>query len=353
MMQMRKVLPIQMPTVAGYKRYAHYLAIMENNPAAKPWVFNHFLQLHTERSMEDDIHWLSFYMGEYFMFRHANNPFLYYQEVEASLASAIMGLGEFLRLCIGRGQYVYLECDCFYLPHSGYFEQVHRRSQVLVIGYDAAGQQFIVMDYSPRNLYEAIEISESELLAAAKSGYEIEVNNRSKMILVEQEKDVSYSFNFELAYHLLEDYLLGRNTYDRFPIFSKPRENAVFGVQIYDELRRHIGLMRARDSRVKQSLLPYHILWEHKKCLSGLLDYLVENERMDAPLELQDQLSAVVQQALLLRNSLLRYFMSDQNEKLIATMDQKLVQLQEEEAVAVEQLLEAMRQHLAASMARA
>ncbi|PWV94272.1 hypothetical protein DFQ01_13359 [Paenibacillus cellulosilyticus] len=337
-------MPIQMPSVAGYKRYAHLLAIMENNPAATPWVYNHFLQLHTERAMEQDIHWLSFYMGEYFMFRHTNNPFLYYQEVEVSFMSTMMEMDEFLKLCIDRGQYVYIECDCFYLLHSISFEKVHRRSQVLVIGYDCADGQFIVMDYSTRNHYEAIEISMSQLVTAVKSGCAIDANNRSKMLLIQPEKDAAYPFNFELAYHLLDDYLHGRNTYDRFPVFRKPRENAVFGVQVYDELRRHIELMRARDSRVRPSLLPYHILWEHKKCLSGLVEYLAANKDIEVQSELRNQLSSVVKQALLLRNSLVRSFISDQNEKLIHNIDRRLDQLQEEETAAIEQLLLLLRQ---------
>ncbi|GMK39941.1 hypothetical protein PCCS19_29960 [Paenibacillus sp. CCS19] len=342
---MRKVLPIQTPSVAGYKRYAHFLAIMENDPASVPWIYNHFLQLHTEKAMEQDIHWLSFYMGEYYMFRHTNNPFLYYQEVEVPFMSTIVAMDELIRRCIDRGQYVFIECDCFYLTHSGYFEQTHRRSQVLVIGYDPAGEQFIVMDYSSRNnQYEAIEMSAAQLLTAAKSAYEIEANNRSKMIIIEQVKDASYPFNLDLAYHLLEDYLLGRNTYERFPIFSRPRENAVYGIRVYDELRRHIGLMRANDGKVRSSLLPYHILWEHKKCLSGLVDYLVTNKQIEERPELQAQLNAVEKQALLIRNAMLRYFISDQNERLIASIDEKLDQLQTSEAAALEQLLAAMRQ---------
>ncbi|WP_410768008.1 hypothetical protein [Fontibacillus sp. BL9] len=307
---MRKILQVEKPTVAVYKRYSHFLGIMEKDKEALTWVINHFLQLQSEKSMEEDIHWLSFYTGHPLLVRHCNNPFLYIQEIETELVSSLTDLAQFIIKCINNDQYVYINCNSYYIPNSVYYLKYHKRSQVLVCGYDSEEGLIYYMDYSLRHRYEMLSLPISDFLAAAKQGNVDEPNNRAKILIIEQEKNAKYQFNIRLAYDLLEDYLHARNTFERFPVFPKPRDQALFGMNIYSELSRYTALMGENNSKVHQTVLPYQVFMEHKRCLSLLVQYLTKHSYIECSEQLIQAFATIEDKARILRNAYIRYHLN-------------------------------------------
>ncbi|WHX47701.1 hypothetical protein QNH46_16320 [Paenibacillus woosongensis] len=307
---MRKVLDVERPTVAVYKRYSHFLAIMEKDKEALGWVINHFLQLQTEKPIEEDVHWLSFYTGHNLLARHCNNPFLYIQEIETKLVSSLTDLGQFIINCINNDQFVYINCNSYYIPNSTYYLKHHKRSQILVTGYHLEEGLIYYMDYSLRGHYELLSLPISNFTDAAMQGFVGEPNNRAKILVIEREKDVKYQFNIRLAYNLLSDYLHARNTYERFSVFPKPRDHALFGMGIYSDFSRYIELLGENNTKVYHTVLPYQVLMEHKRCLSLLIQYLTEHSYIEHSDELILAFAKIDEKALILRNTYIKYHLS-------------------------------------------
>ncbi|SFF39845.1 hypothetical protein SAMN04487969_13354 [Paenibacillus algorifonticola] len=331
----KKMLPITIPIVVGYKRYSHFLAVMSNDSKSHAWILNHFIQLYTDKPFEKDIHWLSFYLGEPLIWRHNNNPWIYTQEIELSLINQLTPLDEFIISCIDSNQYVYINCDYFYVPYSNFYGKVNRRSQLLITGYDLEKNEFTLMDYFNAQ-YMAVTISIPALVHAAKQGIYGQALNRSKIVVIELNQVEHYEFNLSLASKLLKDYLYARNSYERMPLFTKPREQAAFGIDIYADLQHFLD--RIEQQSTPHSSLPFHILYEHKKCMRLLFDYLIKMGSIEPSAALAEEFSLLVEKTLVLRNL---YFKLEISEDLllIGKMKQGVETIKALEISALEKLI--------------
>ncbi|WP_338555423.1 hypothetical protein [Paenibacillus sp. KS-LC4] len=331
----KKMLPVTIPIVVGYKRYSHFLAVMSNDEKSQAWILNHFIQLYSDKAFDQDIHWLSFYLGDLLMWRHNNNPWLYNQEMEFSLINQWTDLDKFIISCIDKNQYVYINCDYYYVPYSNFYGKVNRRSQLLITGYDLEKNEFTLMDYFNAQ-YRAVTVSIPALVNAAKQGNSGRALNRSKIVLIELNQVEHYEFNLSLASKLLKDYLYAGNTYERMPLFKKPREHAAFGMAIYADLQQFLD--RIQQQSTVHSSLPFHILYEHKKCMRLLYDRLIQSGSIEPSAALADELSLLIEKSLVLRNLYFKLEISE-DLHLIGKMKQSVETIKALEISALEKLI--------------
>ncbi|MGG4146495.1 hypothetical protein ABEW34_25645 [Paenibacillus algorifonticola] len=245
------------------------------------------------------------------MWRHNNNPWIYTQEIELSLINQWTDLDKFIISCIDKNQYVYINCDYFYVPYSNFYGKVNRRSQLLITGYDLEKNEFTLMDYFNAQ-YRAVTVSIPALVHAAKQGIYGQALNRSKIVLIELNQVEHYEFNVSLASKLLKDYLYAGHSYERMPLFTKPRERAAFGMAIYADLQQFLD--RIQQQSTVHSSLPFHILYEHKKCIRLLYDFLIKTGRIEPSAALADEFSLLIEKTLVLRNL---YFKLEISEDLL------------------------------------
>ena len=116
---------------------------------------------------------------------------------------------------------------------------------------------------------------------------------------------------------MLSDYVNGADTSVRYrmvvnypnkvpppgPQIDRPTsEQRVYGVHVYDALARHLG------AEVKESisLIPFHILLEHKQLMLTRLRYMEAGGHIDPSLELSQRYRTVVNAASAIKLSLLR-----------------------------------------------
>ncbi|WP_341281919.1 hypothetical protein [Paenibacillus sp. FSL H8-0537] len=269
------------------------------------------------------------------MWRHNNNPWVYTQEIELSLINQWMELDKFIISCIDKNQYVYINCDYFYVPYSNFYGKVNRRSQLLITGYDLEKNEFTLMDFFNAQ-YRAVTISIPALVHAAKQAICGQALNRSKIVLIELNQVEHYEFNVSLASKLLKDYLYAGNSYERMPLFTKPREQAAFGMAIYADLQQFLD--RIQQQSTVHSSLPFHILYEHKKCIRLLYDCLIKTGSIEPSAALADEFSLLIEKTLVLRNL---YFKLEISEDLllIGKMKQSVETIKALEISALEKLI--------------
>ncbi|SFF39527.1 hypothetical protein SAMN04487969_13316 [Paenibacillus algorifonticola] len=143
--------------------------------------------------------------------------------------------------------------------------------------------------------------------------------------------------NISLVLKLLTDYLYAKNSYDSMPLFTKPREHASFGVAVYADLNDF--LIQIKQNSIQHSSLPFHILYEHKKVLHLLVEYLIKIDCIADSQSMLNDFSLLVEKTIVLRNLYLKFEISE-DHSLINKMRESLESIQALEASALESLID-------------
>lgn len=266
---MKKVLPVGQPVVWTYKNYAIPLSIMANAPESRIWALNRFLQLYTRRDISEDYHWLQFYLIHDSMTdNYSHNPWLSIQTFDSAWIAGHQSVHSFIQARINQNQYVELNGDQYYLPHTYAYAKQHRFSNLLIHGYDDEEQAYHILDftYTTTRQFQSLRIPYSDLIL------HIEGKPTKPLKIIQLNTDMHAEFNLELVRQLLDDYLHARSTPSRFMMLPQPFEHATFGTGVYAKLEEYIQALIAHTSYA--NVLPFHILYEHKKCVKELVEYL-------------------------------------------------------------------------------
>ncbi len=81
----------------------------------------------------------------------------------------------------------------------------------------------------------------------------------------------------------MRDYLNGENSSQGYTIIKNPTRNHVYGMDIYDQLITY--LKRLYNHSAVSDIRPFHLLWEHKKCMVLRIEFILNNYKELADLE--------------------------------------------------------------------
>lgn len=369
------------PPVRGYLRHAFLFSILATDDLYLPWLFGgNYTQLVFDR----DPGWmpLDFYSPLGYSGSGFACPFLDAQWVGRSLIERGCGsLVPFLIESIDDGYYARLTVDEFYLPGRVSYRRRHFLHSLLVHGYDRGPGLFLVAGYLANGEYGSSRVSFTELeeafavgLEPLESGdcdraddesesdagprrfdgvgsradlrrcmYSKRLSNveSNRVWLVRYNREVRFELDFGAALEMLEDYANSARTPSRFAsILTFPnkvytlgqpvpeREDLTFGVATYGCLQRWMEevLRGRRDFDV----IPFHVLWEHKKIMVSRLEYFERKGYLDPSLALSARYREIEARAAHLRLLMIRCRMK-QDRKLLARSLARVSTLREKE----------------------
>lgn len=336
---MENRLPIYLPSINSYKHHALKLAIIDGNSDFRPWILSNFIQLYTPYNIKDnplcDPHWLDF-----FLVSGADKEWLKIDNVSLATLKNL-DLINYIKFQIDNGSYLYLYYDVFFIKHSKSYGQSHFPSNLLVYGYDDTKKVFYVYDYEYSNpnfgKLGRVTVEYKDLVRSIKhlkvGPFTWAENSQIYSPLVD-----STQINIQLIELLLNDYLNSYPTYQRYYSDSF-FENSLFGIGTYQILHYYCTQLK-NGFIAKINILPFCILYEHKKMLHSLSKYLINNNHLDV--ELIESLRENEHKALNIRNLLIKMTMSN-DTTLVNLIKNSLLSLEENEKIYIPRLILQLR----------
>ncbi|PWW07315.1 hypothetical protein DFQ01_102207 [Paenibacillus cellulosilyticus] len=313
---MSKLLPIYEPIVKSYKHHALKLAMMDKE-VNFPWVISNFIQLYTPYNLFDDpncdYHFLDFYLLSK---NDESSPWLEIKNIHNLVFKRNQNVIDFMHKAIDDDYYLYLYYDAYYLPHSYSYKKEHSPTNILIHGYNEKDRLVYGYDYSYNGIYK-LEVQQIDYDSFEQSIIHLDYSNDSwaeysqmcRPLTVNQMVDIS------MIIMLLTDYL------DAYPSYKRVKDgsyfgNSYFGIEVYKSLKHYLELLKC--NKTTGNILPFSILWEHKRCLVHLFEYLYRNGVVHRQ-ELLNPFRILEEQAFNLRNMMLK-FMLTKKESLIERM---------------------------------
>lgn len=316
-----KTLPLAKPLMHGFNFYAFPLAILGNYEQAQSWIHSNFMNIELYYNFLDG-HVLPI-SPCFFNYAYNPNPWISEQRLHRDhLATFGIPINELIIDSINKGYYVFLNVDEHYLPNRDITGESHAVHDNLIFGYDKEAETFDVLGFRANGVFGTSKVSFADFEMAYQHVAEIENWNQDIRLLKFNEK-ASYKFDIRLVADLIEDYLLSRNTYERFYMATDPYAvDNVYGMDIYEHLKTYFRLLL--DGKIWLDAKYLHMLWEHKKGMVARIQYMEENGYLDKGLGLSARYVEIESRMLVLRNILIRYsidFKTERLEKIIDSLD--------------------------------
>ncbi|GIQ70665.1 hypothetical protein DUZ99_15085 [Xylanibacillus composti] len=338
---MKKILPVGHPLVMTYKNYGIPLAIMANAPESRIWIINRFLQLYTRSEINNDYHWLQFYLiHDSLTDNYSHNPWLKIQKFDLSWLTDDQSAAAFIRARIDDGCYIELNGDQYYLSHTFAYEKRHRFSNLLIHGYDHEEQVYHVLDFTftTTRQFQSMTIPYSNLVL------HIEGMPTKPLKIIQLCEDAAAELNVSLIHQLLGDYLHSRSTPARLEMLPKSNDKAVYGLGVYAKFEEYLHALIAHTSYA--SILPFQLLYEHKRCVKELVHYLHQTNRFQnraAGDNMTKDAESLLNTTLAFRNAKLK-FLRRQDKAIFNEMLNMIPQMKERDKQLCEAILSELRQ---------
>ena len=159
-----------------------------------------------------------------------------------------------------------------------------------------------------------------------------------EIILLKAKKEYVYTFQIGIVKMLLKEYLEGTNSNIHYlPVKEASLLDAdsyAFGLHIYPVLKEY--LLNIQEGEIQ--LRSFHILYEHKRMLAELLNYLCDEQCLRNSDINMDKMSLIVQNTKMLRNLAIKYNMGGQRN-CISSMLLHIDSIMEQERALLETLL--------------
>jgi hypothetical protein len=332
-----KMLPINEPIIKTYPQQTNMIAILSMHEAFEPWFYSNFIQLKcSSRPYALD------------MLIYPDNiqrvmPLLEYQCLtRETLGKWFPDIVGFITRCIDDGLYFHATVNSFYISHYEYhYRKYHRFHEILIIGYDPESRVLYGTDFYMRGQYTCQAIPYEEFAMAYTSVDEVDdgtfsiehsastdLNNHLGVIELLRYNPKShwhtktpYALDIGNIIDLLGDYLESANTSRKYTVFENAAEEN-YGLSVYGWLRKHLETILAGTTPYCD-IRSFHILLEHKRCMSLRMRYLSGLKLDRFPEYSPDELTSLEGQATILRSLAIKYSVT-KDKRIIVKMLKEL-----------------------------
>ncbi|REK77603.1 hypothetical protein [Paenibacillus paeoniae] len=313
-------LPFTIPDVYGFLGHAYVLGILQNYEECKPWIYTHYNQLYISKDyMETGEYRLDFFPNLMVLF--GNVPWLQYRQTNKdTLANLEIDIHRFLQLHLDEGYYCSTYVDEYYIPNSISNGVHHFSHDLMVFGYDRNRQIYNIAIFDKNRQFSFQEVTfENFSLAYYNDTGQKGISLCRK---VEPREYGGSRFGAQLGRYDLElqtlldsmsDYLHSVNTSKRLR-FHYESIKGYYGLEIYTGLQEYFRLLA--EGSLNLDVRPLHILWEHKKMMTARIRYLQEQGALGEDSVALEGYTRLEGEAMVLRNMLLKYFYSRNNQTL-------------------------------------
>ncbi len=334
----KRQLPIAEPPIQGFLHHAYTLAIGAHYAEFYPWFYSNYIQLRCYKDIANNMHhdYLNFY--NYDLAKDLF-PWLTIEKISREVYAKGFGdLSSFICDCMDSDYYLYLFADKYYLPGRDEYQTRHFIHDHFFYGYDKDERQFDFIGFDNRGLFRRSPIAFDDL----DNAYNMANPSHSwqtYLFMLKYNPNYRSALDLQLVIDLLDDYLLSRNTSERFRMYKQPID-AVFGLEVYTKLEEYFEMLGAGE--IRSDVRGVHLVHEHKKCMLDRLRYMESEGFLHASDELSSAYSQIAAQAHSMKLSLMKFARMKDKEwvKSVLTLIQ---QMKASEKLVLEQVLDKLQ----------
>ncbi|MNC07273.1 hypothetical protein D3C76_226570 [compost metagenome] len=305
---MKKLLPVSQPLISSYPYYAGPLAILASRGNHYiPWALSNFIQLSIDNDYKLD------FFQPWITWKPYECPFLDVQIINRDIFSRHQeqpsGIVEEIINAIDRGYYVYLKVNHRYLSiSSNWYQQMDNAHELLIYGYCKVSESFQVAD-NFGGKYDFKSCPFDEFIQSCTFSPSFNMDHYNKIILMKPLENVFLGFDLLRVIDSLRDYKESRITEIRNDLSINWARNIVVGIRVYQKIEEYLeSLIEQPDKKLDHRI--FHVLWEHKCCMTRRIEYMRENGLLtDETILIQQK--ELETKALLFRNRALKYIITE------------------------------------------
>lgn len=295
----KKILRLVSPPYNGFQHLALPLSAALTNPAYWPWFYSNYIQtcfitgpnsyniLFPENYA---IPW-DFHITQ---LHHIND--LYRSDPTTFLINFICD-----------EYYIETDVNMYHIPHRRAYHKYDFNHQLLIYGCDTDRRVFYISGYDETMHLNQTEVGEKELLSSI---YTASDNIPFRVYRPIRDKDFHTEVNCSLLKLLLSDYLHSANTLPENtppdPYFHDKRFN--YGVNSGTALKNYALSLISQPE--KYDIRPFHLFWEHKKCMKMRFDYFMDQRLFAGAEEVCTAYTEIEAKARTLRNLMMKFSIS-------------------------------------------
>lgn len=318
----RKVLNLITPDITAYPIYANPYAIMQCYSETREWLLSNCIQLCSNSKV------LAFYD-----FNYKTCPLLDVQRILVEQLNCMnIDWIPFIIQSLNNNRYVYLivkrkYITAYYSPQYPYQQSDESVHDVLIYGYDATRKIFNIADNFFHGKYFFSECSYDAMLQAivnVSTKEALKTRFKGSIELITYTGSELPDLSVRRIYESLDDYYKSRPTgmWNIMEIRNYNRNRDwYFGLTCYDYLIKKIT-----DSSLEElSIHDFHLMWEHKKHIKQIIEYLLEKEYLYDNSHLET-IETIIKLAITARNLVLKAHVAEKSnikERIISLYKQQ------------------------------
>lgn len=318
-------LPFELPYISTIPEHSNIMAIIGHNSVNWLWFLNYFIQLRINKDTRSKL-CLNFCYGDNYKLVK-DMPFLETHSMPRKLLNTYDGFTSFVKRAVDMEYYVYVSIDRYEISSYEEYHKKHKNHDILIYGYDETG--YDIADFFKEN-YEASRCSAKEL-DQGYGGFDSGRDNFGfeEVILLKEDKGYKHVMYLPMVRTLVNEYMKGVNSDIHFmPIRNTDflKDTQAYGIKIYGPMREYFMSHEGKEAQI----VSMHMLYEHKRMMFALLDYLSDNNYLLHCDENMRQIKEIKNTALILRNLYLKYMITCKSEIMWSVVE-KLNELEQKE----------------------
>lgn len=338
-----KVLPFTYPEITAFPYHANIFAILRNYNDTLPWFYTYYIQLEyqpTEKGAGRLDFCTAWPTGHIRNCPWLNSSIVSKRFIKKKWCSII----DYIIDCIDDENYILCDVDEYYISHYVRYHKINYQHEIFIYGYDESEKELFVADFfetSNKYQFKRVKFQDFQDAYDSLEHRNMYDNVQGVMSLAYQESGKFY-FDLNLVCELMKDYISSKNSNYRYRLIDyRLNDDYLYGITIYDYLIKHIQTLENKDMSVDiKDIRTYHILWEHKKLMSMLIGYLIEQNFLhDCKDILKNYKKEVENIAHDIRNRFIKYGYKFDKESL-PIIKEEIVMMRGAELKIIEQLLE-------------
>jgi len=272
----RKVLPVTKPLIAVYTQDAHLLSVLSCYEETYPWIISNYINIYRSR----ETGWTDFYFPYHEELRPSEKcAWVTTQKIHRNTVNPIWGsIIDFVIYQIDNDNYVQTKINYFYIPLSYRYKKFDLHHDILIYGYDKSTSLFYVADFFARGKYTTGKITFNEL-SEAFAGYDKceNIDYLKQMIFMYKFNMYSkYIFDVNNIINATKCYL-SCDPPEYWTLFNANQcKEFVFGNEVYKLLIENLNNVGINDEKL--DLIPFWLIYEHKRLLRMRYNYLFKNK---------------------------------------------------------------------------
>ena len=334
-------LPIGSPPIIGYLHHAFPLAILSQDERYLPWFYSQYIQVHCPLNLADGPDPERKRKFNFYRVPNCDGPPNIGLSVTRLNRAIVLGDGlmPFIFRALELGRYVQVCVDEFYIPNKMAFQKRHLLHELFVFGGDSVDGFVETLGFQANGDFGALRVSCDDLQRAFDAGADNNEYDADGIRLFYWDRDVPVIFDVQNVLDGLEDYVLSRNTSERFRLLGTPIDGA-FGLATYRCLIEACAQLFQHPHWY--DIRPLHILWEHKVCMLARIQFLEREGFLDWADGFANAYTVIEKCARTIRMMMLKLRVS-RDVAILERIVQLLEQLAQDEGRLLTCLLETLR----------